>query len=135
MKSVLILLLLASASSLAVAADPPSVNGKWQVRMTIGTYEMMQICTLSQTGTDLSVRCAGGMGGGTFTGKVHGRKIGWSLSSNSAASSMNQVYQAELVSPTKFEGTVTIIPLGAAGDLSGILCPASADDKACRALK
>jgi len=103
--------------------------------MTIGTYEMVQVCNLTQTGTDLSVHCTGGMGSGTFTGKVHGRKISWSLSSNSAAGSMNQVYQAELVSPTKFEGTVTIIPLGAAGDLSGVLCPASSDDKVCRALK
>ena len=135
MKNILICLLLASASSLAVAADAPSVNGKWQVRMTIGTYQMVQVCTLNQTGTDLSVRCAGGMGGGTFTGKVHGRKISWALSSNSTGNSMNQIYQAELVSPTRFEGTVTIVPLGAAGDLSGIFCPDSTDDKACRALK
>jgi len=135
MKKILICLLLASAPALAVAGDNPSVNGKWQVRMTIGTYEMVQVCSLTQAGSDLSVRCAGGMGSGTFSGKVHGRKISWSLSSNGAAASMNQVFQAELVSPTRFEGTVTITPLGAAGDLLGILCPTASDDKACRALK
>ena len=135
MKKISICLLLASASALAVAAENPSVNGKWQVRMAIGGYESVQVCTFSQSGTDLSVRCAGGMGAANFTGKVHGRKVGWSFSTKVNGGSFSQIYQGELVSPTRIEGSVSMIPLGAGGDLTATLCPPSSDDKSCLAGK
>lgn len=135
MKNIIVGLLLAAVATLALASENPPVSGKWKVRMTIGTFESVQVCTFTQNGTELSVRCAGGMGPGTFTGKVHGRKVSWSRSSQMNGSSFSQVYQGELVSPTRIEGSVTIMPLGSGGDLTATRCPASSDDKTCESAR
>lgn len=135
MKKSLLVLLLASASAAAAATDDSPLNGKWQVRMRIGTYESVQVCRLAVTGTELSVRCSGGMGAGEFSGKARGRKFSWSRATPMGPNFSSQSYENELISPTKFEGSLTMMPLGNGGDITGTRCLASDDDKACLAMK
>jgi hypothetical protein len=128
-----IFLILAAAPALASPADGPSLSGKWQIRMMIGSIGRGQVCTLEQTGVNLSVRCGGGMGANELTGTVHGRKVSWASPLNGAYSP--QTFQGVLISPSKIEGMLIYMPQGNGGDFTATRCPADDDDDACRAAK
>ena len=67
MRSLLLTVLLASASVVSFAADSASVTGKWKVHSSIAGNESDTECALAQAGNDLSGTCK--------TDRREGRKV------------------------------------------------------------
>ena len=112
-------LVLASTSVLALAADNASVGGKWNVHNNIAGNESDTVCTLTQTGADLTGTCKSENGEGKATGKVEGTKITWSYDSEYNGTPLTVKYSGTFDSAaSKITGTVTVEQFGVDGDFT-----------------
>lgn len=118
MKSLLLTLLVASAASVVVAADAPSVSGQWQLHQNIADNESDQTCTFTQKDNDLIGSCQSDNGSGNLTGKVDGKKITWVYKSQYNGGPITVTYQGTLGSPEKMAGTVNVAEYSVDGDFT-----------------
>jgi hypothetical protein len=115
MKNVLFSFLLAAA---AVAADTPSVSGKWQVHTSISGNESDSVCTFTQKDGSLSGNCAGERGTFEITGKIDGTKVTWSYKSDYNGTPLTVKYDGALNATTGMKGNVEVPEFGVAGDFT-----------------
>ena len=120
MKALLVSAFLMSSTITAVAADTPSVAGKWKIHQSIANNESDSVCTLTQTGTDVGGTCKGAEGPELkVTGKVEGTKVTWHYEAEYNGSPLTMTYTATLDSNSgKFAGTVDVDPFGVQGDFT-----------------
>lgn len=121
MKTLLPLLLLASAAVLAPAADNPSLSGKWQVHNSVSGNESDQACTFTQKDTDLTGTCSSDKGNVEVSGKVDGKKVTWMYKSEYEGTPLTVHYEGTLESATKITGSVTVPEFSADGDFTATL--------------
>jgi hypothetical protein len=119
MRSVILSVVLASTSVLALAADSTSVSGKWNVHSNIAGNESDSVCTLTQKDADLTGTCKSDNGEGKATGKVDGTKITWSYDSEYNGTPLTVKYSGTFDSAaSKITGTVTVEQFGVDGDFT-----------------
>lgn len=119
MKSVILSVVLASTSVLALAADNASVSGKWNVHNNIAGNESDAVCTLTQKDSDLTGTCKSDNGEGKATGKVEGTKITWSYDSEYNGTPLTVKYSGTFDSAgSKITGTVTVEQFGVDGEFT-----------------
>ena len=120
MRSLLLSVLLASASVVSFAADSASVTGKWKVHSSIAGNESDTECALAQAGNDLSGTCKTTDGkDAKSTGKVDGVKVTWSYDSEYNGSPLTIKYAGTLdAAGAKIAGTVTVEQFGVDGDFT-----------------
>jgi hypothetical protein len=120
MKILLLSALLVSSALPALAADNPSLTGKWKIHTSVAGNESDHECTLTQTDDAISGTCTSGeMKEVQVTGKVDGTKANWSYESEYDGSPITVKYSAKLnVIDGKFAGTVYVDPYGVDGDFT-----------------
>jgi hypothetical protein len=120
MRSVILSVVLASTSVLALAADSASVTGKWNVHSNIAGNESDTVCTLTQKDADLTGSCKTTEGKDSkSTGKVDGTKITWSYDSEYNGSPLTVKYVGTLdAAAGKIAGTVSVEQFGVDGDFT-----------------
>ena len=117
MKALLLPFVLASAASLGMAADSPSVSGTWQLHQSIADNESDSSCTFTQNDQDLTGSCHSENGSGNITGKVDGKKVTWVYKSQYNGGPITLTYQGTLVAD-KMTGTVTVAEYSVDGDFT-----------------
>lgn len=119
MRSVILSVVLASTSVLALAADNASVSGKWNVHNNIAGNESDVVCTLTQKDADLTGTCKSDSGEGKVTGKVDGTKITWSYDSEYNGTPLTVKYSGTFDSAANtITGSVSVEQFGVDGDFT-----------------
>jgi hypothetical protein len=120
MKVLLVSALLVSGAVTSLAADSPSVSGKWKIHSSIAGNESDSVCTLTQTSNDIGGTCKGADGkDAKATGKADGAKVTWSIDGDYNGTPLTIKYTATLGSTEgKFAGTVAVAPFGVEGDFT-----------------
>jgi hypothetical protein len=114
------LVLLFSAVALAVAADNPSLDGKWQIHSSIAGQDQNSTCTFKLKDTDLTGSCTAADGSEkNITGKVDGNKITWSYKSEYNGSPLTVNHEGTFGADNKITGTVSVPEFGVDGDFTG----------------
>ena len=116
MKTLLLLLLIASAAFLA-ADDYPSIVGKWQVHSSISGNDFEMVCTFAQKDKALSGSCASDRGTFDLTGTIDGNKVAWSYKSEYNGMPLTVNYEGVLAS-AKISGNVNVPEFSVGGDFS-----------------
>jgi hypothetical protein len=120
MRTLLLAILLTSASAWAAPVDNASLSGKWKVHSDIMGNESDIECTFTQKDNDLGGTCATDSGDQPLAGKIDGPKITWSYNSEYQGSPLTVKYKGTLDSAAaKLSGTVSVDPFGVDGDFTG----------------
>jgi len=122
MKKILIPALLATAFAFAQAPDNSTVTGTWKVHASVAGNESDSICAFTQTGSDLTGTCDGGMGQIKVTGKIDGKKITWTFSTEMNGAALTVKYDGTL-DAGKITGTMNVDPYGVSGDFTAVSSP------------
>jgi hypothetical protein len=120
MRILLLSALLACSAVASLAADNPSLTGKWKIHSSIAGNDSDTECTLTQTGNDISGTCKTAEGkDAKATGKVDGANVSWQFESDYNGTPLTIKYTAKL-DPTmgKVAGTVSVDPFGVEGDFT-----------------
>lgn len=119
MKALLLTLVLASAASIAVAADNPTLTGKYKIHTSIAGNDNDMTCTFTQKDSELTGTCQSEQQGAlAITGKVDGKKVNWSYKSDYNGSPLTVRYEAVVDDATKFSGTTEVAEFGVSGDFT-----------------
>jgi len=114
----LLLALAALVPAVAFAAEPVSVDGKWQVSANIAGTASEMACTFAQKDADVTGKCEGDQGPYDITGKVDGKTVTWQLKTQYEGQTLTVIYTGTVESPDKFNGTVDVQPLSVSGDFT-----------------
>jgi hypothetical protein len=108
------------ASATALAADAPTLNGKWNVHLNIAGNESDTMCVFTQKDVVLTGTCTSEGAEHPLTGKVDGKIFTWSYPSEYQGSPLTVKYKGSLdETATKLKGTVTVDEFGVDGDFTG----------------
>jgi opacity protein-like surface antigen len=120
-KTLLLSLLLASASATALAADTPAISGKWKIHIDVQGNESDVTCDFNQKEADLTGNCTTDKGEKPMTGKVDGKTIKFQYDSEYEGTPYTAKFSGALdPAGAKFAGTIVIDAFGADGDFTGI---------------
>jgi hypothetical protein len=120
MKKLAALLLLGSAIAFAQSSDSAGLSGKWKLHQSIAGNESDSECTFTQKDNDLTGTCAAGESTSKISGKVDGKKVSWSYSSEYNGQQLTVKYTGTL-DASKITGEVNVDPFGATGDFTATL--------------
>jgi hypothetical protein len=109
---------LAAATLTSLAADNPSLTGKWKIHQTVAGNESDSDCTFTQKDNELTGSCTADQGSGKITGKVDGNKISWSYETEYNGSPLTVKFTGTLDSAGKIAGSVTVEQFGVDGDFT-----------------
>jgi hypothetical protein len=101
----------------ALAADGPSVTGKWHVHNSISGNESDQTCTFTQKDAGITGSCTSERGTVEVTGKVDGNKITWSYKSEYEGTPLTVHYEGT-IDAAKISGSVNVPEFSAGGDFT-----------------
>jgi hypothetical protein len=118
MKALMKTTLALCALALTLAADSPSLNGKWRVLSSIGGTENEMACTFSQKDTAVAGNCTSDRGTMAVAGKVDGEKVTWSYKSEYQGTALTVKYAGAMASPSVIRGSVEVPEFGAAGEFT-----------------
>jgi hypothetical protein len=119
MKTLILPLLLASASAVTFAVDNTSLSGKWQVHSSVAGNDNDQSCTFTQKDKDLTGTCSTNDNKTVnITGKVDGKKVSWSYKSEYNGSPLTVNYEGKLDSDSKITGTTSVPEFSVDGDFT-----------------
>jgi len=122
MKKIVISALLASVFAFAQAQDNPSITGTWKLHASVAGNESDSVCAFTQKDSDLTGTCDGGMGPVKITGKIDGKKITWSFSTEMNGSTLTVKYDGTL-DAGKITGTLNVDPYSVTGDFTATFSP------------
>ena len=118
MKTIIAMLLLGFATPVAVAADQPTLTGKWHVHNSIAGNESDMACTFTQKGPELTGTCESEQSGKVdISGKVDGTKVTWSFKTVYEGSPLTVNYDGTQ-EPGKISGTVAVPEYSVDGDFT-----------------
>ena len=118
MKLLLLAFLVTAGASLGMAADNPSVTGKWQIHSSIAGYEFDMVCTITQKDDALTGSCAAPQGTLEISGNISGNKVAWSYKSEYNGTPITVKYDGAVDSAAKITGSVNVPEFGAGGDFT-----------------
>jgi len=110
--------LLASAAIFTIAADDVSVNGKWQVSLSISGTDREQSCAFTQKDKELTGTCETDRGTVKLTGKVDEKNVTWKYLSEYNGGPLTVVFQGAVDAASKITGKVTVQEFGVAGEFT-----------------
>jgi hypothetical protein len=123
-RSILLSLLLLSAPALAPAADAPSFTGKWKVHHSVAGNEGDQICTLTQSGKQITGACEGEQGKREVTGKVDdadANKISFQYESEYNGEKLTVIHTGALGADKKISGSIEVKEMSIFGDFTAAI--------------
>ena len=120
MKKLAALLLLGSAIAFAQSSGNAGLSGKWKLHQSIAGNESDSECTFTQKDNDLTGTCSAGESTSKIVGKVDGKKVSWSYSSEYNGQQLTVKYTGTL-DASKITGEINVDPFGATGDFTATL--------------
>jgi hypothetical protein len=108
MKTLRLFMLVAVVATVAMAADSPSVAGKWAVSASVAGYDVSSQCTFTQNAAELTGSCSSDAGTFDVRGKVDGNKVTWNYQSSYNGGPLTFVYDGAIDASPKITGTVNI---------------------------
>jgi hypothetical protein len=116
----LLVLSIVMAASTAWAADAPSLDGKWNMHLSIAGNDSDAMCVFTQKDDGLTGTCTSEGTEHPLTGKVDGKVYTWSYKSEYQGSPLTVKYRGTLdAAATKITGTVNVDEFGVDGDFTG----------------
>lgn len=87
---------------------PEPVTGKWKVSGEVAGNQVTPVCTLQQTGTDLSGECSADGASSKLTGKVEDTKLTWEYTINYQGQNYTLVYKGTMKEAGKIAGNIEV---------------------------
>jgi hypothetical protein len=101
-----------------VAAQPPSVAGKWEVNANVGGTATYMECTFTQKDAELSGNCEGEQGPRAISGKIDGKSVAWQFNTQWEGQTLTVYYKGTLQTAEKITGSVDVQPLSVSGEFT-----------------
>jgi hypothetical protein len=118
MKNIALIALLSLTVVGTAQSNAPSLTGKWKVHASIAGNDSDSECTFAQTGADLAGTCGvAEQGTVKITGKVDGKKVTWSYTSEYNGTTLTMKYSGT-VAADKITGEVTVDPDAVTGEFT-----------------
>ncbi len=117
---ILLIAILAAVIAAPVNAADPSLNGNWQVHVTIGDYDNKIVCTFAQNAQSLAGSCTTDNGPSQITGTVSGAKVTWTYKTEYNNSPVTAAYDGTWDAADKITGTINVPELNASGDFTAV---------------
>ena len=111
---------LLAVSALALAADVPSLSGKWQIHSSIGGAEFDQACTFTQKDSDLTGTCVSDQGKVEISGKIDAGKVTWLYKSEYNGTPITVQYEGSFGAEAGLKGSVSVAEFGVSGDFTAV---------------
>jgi hypothetical protein len=118
---ILIAFLLVASAAVAVAADAPSVSGKWQIKASVAGTEADALCTFTQKENILTGSCATDAGTFDTEGKVDDKKVTFSYKTLYNGASLLVEYEGTWDPAGTMSGTINVPDYAVSGEFSGTL--------------
>jgi hypothetical protein len=109
--------LLAFTVAVVSAADP-SLPGEWKIQRSVAGRDSTQTCTFTQKENDLTGTCNTQNGAVKLTGKVDGKKVTWTIKTDSEGGPVTVVYTGTVDSDSLMSGTVTAVEFSIDGQFT-----------------
>jgi hypothetical protein len=111
-------LLALCALALSLAADTPSITGKWKVLTSVSGTDEESVCSFSQKDSVVTGNCTSERGTFEINGKVDGDKVTWSYKSQYEGTPLTVNYAGAMASARVMKGSVQVPEFGAAGEFT-----------------
>jgi hypothetical protein len=118
MKTLFLSALLVSGAFTSMAADNPSLTGKWKIHQSVAGNDSDSDCTFTQNDDGLSGSCTADSGSGQIAGKVEGTKVSFSYETQYNGSPLTVKYMGTLDSAGKITGSVVVEEFSVDGDFT-----------------
>ena len=106
------------AFALSLAADTPSLTGKWKVSASIAGNESEAVCTFSQKDSAVTGNCTTEQGTVEISGKIDGDKVTWSYKSEYQGTPLTVKYEGAIASAKVIKGSVEVPEFSVGGDFT-----------------
>jgi hypothetical protein len=116
MRFLLASFLAAAPIAATLAADTPSLTGKWQVHTSIAGTEVDDLCTFTQKENALTGNCSSDRGTFELSGNVNGQKVTWSYKSEYNGTPITVAFAGAVNAEKKITGSVNVPEFGAEGE-------------------
>ena len=116
----LLILLLASAATLAFGSTTPNLAGQWKVHNSIAGNESDQDCTFAQTENKLSGSCKSEDREVQVTGSIEGKNVTWKYDTEYNGTAITLTYTASIEDASKIAGNVEVDPYGVSGEFTAV---------------
>jgi hypothetical protein len=116
-----LMLSLIAASALALAADAPSLTGKWNVHTSIAGNDSDMSCAFEQKDMTLTGKCEGQQGEVTITGKIDGNKVSFSYKGDYQGTPLTVAYEGTYDPANGIKGAVDVPEFSVDGDFYATL--------------
>lgn len=114
----LVLFSLIATATAALAADSPSLGGKYQVHNSIAGNESDMACTLTQKDSDLTGSCTSDRSTGNISGKVDNKTVNWTYKSEYNGGPITLTYKGTLTADNKISGSVNVEEYSVEGEFT-----------------
>ena len=99
-----------------LAADAPSLAGKWAIHINVMGNEADQSCTFTQKDKELTGSCTGERVDGSISGTVDGNKVKWQLKRASEGGPLD--FSGTITADGKVTGTLEVPEHGVSGEFT-----------------
>jgi len=116
MKKRIVLTLIAATAALTLAADAPSLTGKWNIHTSIAGNDSDMSCAFEQKDVTLTGKCDGQQGEVTISGKIDGNKVSFSYKGDYQGMPLTVAYEGTYDPANGIKGAVGVPEFSVDGD-------------------
>jgi hypothetical protein len=120
MRFLLVSFLAAAPIAATLAADTPTLTGKWQVHTSIAGTEVDDLCTFTQKENALTGNCSSDRGTFELSGSVSGQKVSWTYKSEYNGTPITVAFAGAVNAENKITGSVNVPEFGAEGEFQAV---------------
>lgn len=102
----------------ALSSRQASLAGKWRLHLSISGYEATLDCSFTQEGQEMTGSCTSDNGTVEVKGKVEGKNVRWTFTSESGGEKHDVVLKGVIESETEIRGSVEAPSYGVEGDFT-----------------
>jgi hypothetical protein len=121
MKKRFLFALVAAAGVLTLAADAPSLTGKWTIHTSIAGNDSDMNCSFEQKDMTLTGKCQGQQGELTIAGQIDGNKVSFSYKSDYQGTPLTVAYEGTYDPAIGIKGAVGVPEFSVDGDFYATL--------------
>lgn len=120
MKTLLLSALMVCGAAASLAADNPSLTGKWKIHQSVMGNDSDSDCTFAQKDNDLTGSCTADQGSGKIIGKIDGNKVSWLYETEYNGSPLTVKFTGTVDSAGKIAGAVSVEQFGVDGEFTAM---------------
>jgi hypothetical protein len=109
-------LFLATALPLFALAAGEPLTGTWEIWRSAAGRESTATCTFAQKEAELTGNCTTGEAQVPLTGKIEGKKVTWTIKTDSEGGPVTVLHEGTLESDGAMSGKITAVEFGVEGE-------------------